>query len=132
MFVARHAERAYMQPPVLLRIPEDDKHMAPNRSWDDPLTSEGLRQAMVLARDLPAGAVRGVVASNWLRCAQTAAVVAQVLGVPLAFDPALGEFEKEEWFVTAGLPGQLTRPLPELLQKLGEEARVERMLAPTS
>lgn len=117
LFLARHAERS-----AFARTGQWDQeasvHMA--RAWDDALTSEGVRQAAVLAAQLPAGAIRRVVASNWLRCFQTAAVVARTLQVPLFVDPALGEFEREAWFGSAGVPPrQLAQQLPHLLPLLG-------------
>jgi probable phosphoglycerate mutase len=63
---------------------------------DPPLSDLGRRQAAVAARAL--GAIDAVFASDLVRAADTAAIIAGELGVgPVVIDPALRERDAGEW-----------------------------------
>lgn len=64
---------------------------------DPPLNEEGRRQAAVLAEQLAADGVEAVYSSDLRRAAETAAVVAQRLGLPVVEDPALREIDVGSW-----------------------------------
>lgn len=64
-----------------------------NRGLSHPLTATGRRQARALAADLTDRDVGHVYASPLLRAIETGVVVAHALGVPLAVEPALREFD---------------------------------------
>ncbi|EDQ92519.1 uncharacterized protein MONBRDRAFT_35580 [Monosiga brevicollis MX1] len=117
LFVARHCERAAFARDGHFDLELCHQEQAGKRRfWNDALTGEGTRQAVALSRDLPVGSVRRIVASDWLRCVQTASIVARELGLTeIELDPALGEHEREAWFgETGSRPGHLTHSLPEL------------------
>lgn len=129
IFIARHAERK-----AFARTGEYDLelHYQGETSgapfWDDALTGMGTRQAQALARELPEGAVRRIVASDWIRCVQTAVVVAQELGIStVEVDGALGEFEHKAWFAGTGRrPRCLNASMEELQAIVGECAQRTR------
>lgn len=67
------------------------------RPYDPPLSSEGLLQARELALRLRRETVRAVFCSPYLRTVQTAAPVAEALGLPLYLEAGLGEWLNPEW-----------------------------------
>ncbi len=86
---------------------------------DPPLSELGRRQAYVAAAAI--GAVDGIVSSDLLRAAETAAIIAQQLGVgPVAVDERLRERDVGQWTgltrveIDKGWPGWLEQArLPE-------------------
>jgi broad specificity phosphatase PhoE len=96
--VVRHADRldhtdAWRDSP--------DRHRYPN---DTPLTAGGHDNAIRAAKELQQSGTKFslIVASPYLRCAQTAARIAQVLDLPIHFDLDLGEI-----FDNESMPGDI-------------------------
>jgi len=58
---------------------------------DPELTPTGRRQAEAAASELAARGVRRLVASPYTRTLQTAAIIAEALGLPIAIDPRVRE-----------------------------------------
>ena len=92
---------------------------------DPPLTMEGRRQAAAAARAL--GTFDGVVSSPLQRAAETAAIIAEHLGIgPVLTDPDLMERDAGEW---QGLTrGQIEMEWPGYL----EEGKRPRPTNPTN
>ncbi len=68
---------------------------------DPPLSAEGLVQAGQLAKRLEPEGVTGIFSSPFLRCVQTAEVVADRLHLPIHIEPGFSEWLNPEWFPTA-------------------------------
>jgi len=86
--VVRHAERAdEAWDSRWLHTEESKRH-----PFDPPITAKGCQQAEQVARVLyGAGGFHRVVSSPYLRCVQTALVIAERLDLPVELDHELGE-----------------------------------------
>ncbi|MHC4789759.1 MAG: histidine phosphatase family protein [Planctomycetota bacterium] len=110
---------------------------------DPPLSARGRGQARRLSRRLEEAGIGAVVSSDLARAQQTAATLADALGLPLSLDPRLRERDLGAWTGLGGAeiqtrwPRELARLRagdPELRpgggETLGElQARVEQALA---
>lgn len=114
VFVARHAERAAFARGVPSGW-DAEWGKTNSRCWDDPLTAAGIQQAEELARQLPDD-LRAVISSPFLRCLQTAMVVAAAKKLKTVFvDYGLSEWMKQEWFGhNDRAPSDVMLPLREL------------------
>jgi broad specificity phosphatase PhoE len=76
------------------------------RPHDPGLSIEGVEQARRVAKRLRSEGIRRIFTSPFLRCAQTAQLVAGQLGAPVHVEPGLGELNNPDWF--DGLPELLS------------------------
>jgi broad specificity phosphatase PhoE len=76
------------------------------RPLDPALSLTGVEQARAVAHRLAAEGITRIFTSPYLRCAETAHLVAAVLGVPVHVEPGIGELHHPDW--SAGLPELLT------------------------
>ena len=96
VWIVRHGERADVVDP--------DWHLTAARPHDPPLTEAGFQQAAATAAALQEERIDAVYTSPFLRCVQTAAVIAVALDAPLRIEPGLCEWLNEEWFGDAHNP----------------------------
>lgn len=86
--VVRHAERADEAWDSRWLLGEESKR----HPFDPPITAKGGQQAQQVALELcSAGGFHRVVSSPYLRCVQTALVIAERLDLPVELDHELGE-----------------------------------------
>ena len=85
------------------------------RPLDPALSLAGVEQARAAAHRLAGRGVARIFTSPYLRCAETAHLVAAVLAVPVHVEPGIGELHHPDW--SAGLPDLLT--LDELAERTG-------------
>lgn len=77
------------------------------RPHDPGLSPDGVGQADRLAERLETEGISHIFASPFLRTVHTAAVVAEVLDLPVYLEPGLGEWMNPDWF--SGIPDTLGR-----------------------
>ncbi|MFQ3679102.1 MAG: histidine phosphatase family protein [Pseudanabaenaceae cyanobacterium] len=93
LWIARHANRQDFVDPRWLETAD--------RPYDPPLSADGWEQARALAQRLAAAPIRYLYASPFLRTVQTAAAIAEVLGLPIRLEPGLGEWLHPDWMPAA-------------------------------
>jgi broad specificity phosphatase PhoE len=76
------------------------------RPHDPPLSSDGMDQALRAGERLGGEGIEHIFTSPYLRCAQTAELVARRIAAPVDVEPGLGELNHPDW--TAGLPALLS------------------------
>jgi broad specificity phosphatase PhoE len=78
----------------------DDPRWAPgaSRPYDPPLSAEGRRQSRALADRLAGERVAHLFSSPFLRCVETAAPIAERLGLAIKLELGLCEWLNAEWF----------------------------------
>lgn len=83
IFIVRHGNREDFE----------DRNWARNasRPHDPGLSPDGIRQAQELGRELIDSPIKMVFASPFLRTLQTAAHIAEAIGLPIHVEPGLGE-----------------------------------------
>jgi broad specificity phosphatase PhoE len=90
IWVTRHGERA--------DVVDDDWARTAARPHDPPLTALGRRQAAATAQALTNERIETVFSSPFLRCVQTAAIIAAHLKCTVCIEPGLGELLNPRWF----------------------------------
>ena len=95
-WIVRHGERA--------DVAEPSWALTAARPHDPPLTSLGMQQAAATAEGLKGQRVDIVYTSPFLRCVQTAQVIADALGVPLRIEPGLCEWLNADWYGEGSTP----------------------------
>jgi broad specificity phosphatase PhoE len=90
LWIARHARRRDFDDPEWAR-------RAP-RPHDPPLSAAGRRQARALADRLAGVGMAHLFSSPFLRCVETAAPIAERLGVAIRIERGLSEWLNAEWF----------------------------------
>jgi broad specificity phosphatase PhoE len=90
IWLARHASRRDF----------DDPHWGERapRPHDPPLSAGGQRQALAMADRLAGESVTHVFSSPFLRCVETAAPIAERLGLAIELEAGLSEWLNVEWF----------------------------------
>jgi broad specificity phosphatase PhoE len=95
---------------------------------DRPLTTDGVNQALWLARDLVRGGqIAAVYCSPFTRCVQTMEPLADLTGLPIRIDDALGEvtalplLDDEAWSAPAWLAGRALALVDRILAEHPEE-----------
>lgn len=68
------------------------------RPYDPPLSAEGRRQARAIADRLAIESIEHLFSSPFLRCVETAAAVAERLGLTIKLDVGLSEWLNVDWF----------------------------------
>ena len=90
VWIARHASRLDFADPAWARS-------AP-RSHDPPLSAAGQREARAIASRLAGEPIRHLFSSPFLRCIETAAPIAERLGLRILVENGLSEWLNSEWF----------------------------------
>jgi broad specificity phosphatase PhoE len=90
IWLARHGRRRDFDDPEWVK-------RAP-RPHDPPLSAEGRRQAQALADRLAGVGLAHLFSSPFLRCVETAAPIAQRLGLAIRIERGLSEWLNSEWF----------------------------------
>jgi len=90
VWILRHARRRDVDDPGWATT-------AP-RPHDPPLSEAGRAQAAALARSLADEGIGRLFSSPFLRCIETAAPLAERLGLPIRPEPGLSEWLNREWF----------------------------------
>jgi broad specificity phosphatase PhoE len=90
IWIARHGSRQDFVDP--------EWHKSAVRPYDPPLSAAGFRQAERVAERLKNERISGVFSSPFLRCIQTAAIVAASLRLPVRIEQGLSEWLNPEWF----------------------------------
>jgi len=98
LWLARHGEREDFVDPDWSRTAE--------RPLDPGLSPEGIRQAKALGPCLTDKGIARIFSSPYLRCAQTAHLIAKAVPVPVHLEPGLGELMHPDW--SAGAPAVLS------------------------
>lgn len=93
IWLARHGSRQDFVDP--------DWHQTAVRPHDPPLSDEGRIQAGQLAHRLETEGINAIFSSPFLRCIQTAAAVAERLGLPIHVEPGFSEWLNPDWFPAA-------------------------------
>jgi len=93
LWIARHANRQDFVDPRWFETAD--------RPYDPPLSADGWQQARALARRLADAPIHRIYASPFLRTVQTAAAIAEALGLPIRLEPGLGEWLHPEWMPAA-------------------------------
>jgi broad specificity phosphatase PhoE len=75
------------------------------RPHDPALSSTGIRQARAVGERLANEGIGRIFTSGYLRCAQTAHLIAECVRVPIHIEPGLGELHHPDW--SAGVPALL-------------------------
>lgn len=98
--VVRHAERADASSTFDTWCTSDDAAAFP---WDPPITERGFQQTSYLAQELASKHVdfKVIITSPFLRCLQTAMVLAEYFDADVLVDNELGEVMNTEIFETA-------------------------------
>lgn len=98
--VVRHAERADASSTFDTWCTSDDAAAFP---WDPPITERGFQQTNFLAQELASKHVdfKVIITSPFLRCLQTAMVLAEYFDADVLVDNELGEVMNTEIFETA-------------------------------
>jgi broad specificity phosphatase PhoE len=99
LWIARHGSR--------LDFVDPDWHKDAPRPYDPPLSADGFPQAEQVASRLKGEGISGIFSSPFLRCIQTAAVIAARLRLPVRIEQGLSEWLNPEWFPSQ--PEVLTR-----------------------
>src|SRR5688572_23782363 len=76
------------------------------RPQDPGLSPDGFEQAKAVGARLEGEGIRRIFTSPYLRCAQTAHLIAKQIVAPVHIEPGLGELHHPDW--SAGLPTLLT------------------------
>lgn len=105
IWLARHGSRRDFDDPAWA---EDAR-----RPYDPPLSGRGLRESQALAERLVGECVSHLFSSPFLRCVETAAPIAERLGLAIKLELGLCEWLNAEWFST---PPDLL-PVAELTQR---------------
>lgn len=97
------------------RLDFDDPEWAKRalRPYDPPLSPEGRRQAEAMAARLARAPIAQLFSSPFLRCVETAAPIAERIGIPIRIERGLSEWLNSEWFSE---PPELL-PISELVQR---------------
>ncbi|EME28307.1 phosphoglycerate mutase family protein, putative [Galdieria sulphuraria] len=90
LWLVRHGER-------MDHVDEIWKQKAKN-PYDPPLTERGRKQAWELAGELSKEQVDVIISSPFLRCVQTAVIIAEKCGLEIKIEPGATEWLNEEWF----------------------------------
>ncbi len=90
IWIVRHASRLDFEDPTWFR--------SARRPHDPPLSPRGGAEARLLARRLASEPVAHLFASPFLRAVETAAPLAETLGLPIALEPGLSEWLNAAWF----------------------------------
>jgi len=115
-WIVRHGER--------IDVVEPDWLQTTSRPHDPPLTEHGGQQAAATGAHLQqlGDRVDYVYTSPFLRCVQTAALIAKSIGVPLRVEPGLCEWLNGDWYEANDNPmdaGMRTSKLKHVADGLG-------------
>ena len=98
IWLVRHGER------------EDFENMdwgkTAERPHDPGLSTTGIRQARAVGEQLADEGIGRIFTSPYLRCAQTAHLIAESVMVPVHIEPGLGELHHPDW--STGVPALLS------------------------
>lgn len=90
LWLARHANRIDFVDPQWAR--------SASRPHDPPLSPDGVHQARELAARLASEPISHVFSSPFLRCVETAAIIAELLDSPIKLESGLSEWLNPRWF----------------------------------
>lgn len=77
------------------------------RPLDPPLSADGVEQARRTGARLGSEGIAHIFTSPYVRCAQTAKIVAERITAPIGIEPGLGELNQADW--SQGPPALLSR-----------------------